>query len=389
MSRIATLINMYKVLKDTGVYFLVKSSAEYHCPTASDDLGYFFYTIFLGNFLNLAPLQASQLFFYLGVAISFIIITIAFLGISKSYVGYGIVLLCMIRLTMPLLYLNPPYIAYLLASAPIAIILFADFYSSKKAFLIAAIIGGFLGSVSDEIRSFSAFPLFVFCFIYLLFNQKWPIKRKITFIVLFSLSYSIPCFHCMYHMKKRNKFLTSQGVLLTDSTRHVFWHNIYTGLGFLNNNENIIWNDTCAINRALGINSESKYPSVLYEQTIRNEIFRLCKEKRYFVATTIFAKLGVILYFFLIYFGLFGVLCSWFYPKPLRIELAFWASLGVSALPGILTLPVVAYLIGFIAITIMYTMYSSLYALKNGMLTDISKLYYKKFDCIKRFLIKK
>lgn len=384
MSRLSTLVTMYESFKETGMHFLTKSVIGYHPPIASDDLGYFFYTIFLAHLFDLIPLQASQLFFYLGIGVSLSIIVIAFLSMTQNYVGCGLVLLCIIRLVMPLLHLNPPYIAYLSGVSSIAIMLLADFYSSKKTFFIAAVMAGILGSIADTIRNFAILPLFIFYIIYLLFTKKISFKNKIIFIVLFCIAYSGPYFYYMHHLKKRNVFLVSQGQQVNNNVQHVFWHNIYTGLGFLNNNENIIWNDSCAANRALEINPKAKYPSALYEQTIRDEVFRLCKENRYFVATTVFAKLGIILYFFLIYFGFIGVVCSYYYPRSWYLEFAFWAALAMSALPGVLTLPVTPYLIGFITVTILYTLYGVLYALQQGVLNDADKLYSKLLRTIKR-----
>lgn len=371
MSRVKTLVNMYEVFKKVGVHFTIKGSSGYGFSAMSDDMGYFFYSIILASRLRLPILKAGSVFFNLSLAVSFFIISASFFFMKRSYLNYSIIILGLLRLLMPLIYLNHPYIAYVLGVSPIALVLLADSCDSNSLFMMSALVGGIIASIADNVRMLSALPLLIFYGVYLLLSHKQSLKQKIIFITLFLVAYSIPYFHYKYCLKNRDVFLIQQGVVPPERAKHVFWHNIYTGLGFLHNKENIIWNDTCAANKALKINSKAIYPSSLYEKTIRNEIFRLCKEKRYFVATTVFSKLGVILYFFLLYFGYIGLLCSYFYPKSWFIELAFWAALGVSALPGVLTLPVTAYLIGFITVTIIYTLYSLLYALKRGVLKDI------------------
>ncbi|MFT6765290.1 MAG: hypothetical protein ACJAZS_000165 [Alteromonas naphthalenivorans] len=378
MSRIAILENMYYSFKETGIYLLTKCSLGYSISTSADDMGYFFYSIILGSSLGLSCIKATYCFFNISIGVLFSIIGISCFYMGKSYSGYGIIVIGLLRLWMPFIYLNHPYIAYGLGVAPIAILLCADFRSSKILFWISSLSGGIIASITNTIRMFSALPMFVFYIIYILFSYRQSVRQKSIFIFLFLIGYSIPYFHYMYHMNKRDTFLVAHGIAIPERTTHVFWHNIYTGLGFLSNQESIAWQDKCAGDRALIINPKARYPSVLYEKTIRNEIFRLCREKRYFIATTIFAKLGVILYFFLIYFGGLGILVSWFYPKPWYLELALWAALGISALPGILTLPTTPYLIGFITVTIIYTMYSLIIALNRGILKDFKKYYVTK-----------
>ena len=184
----------------------------------------------------------------------------------------------------------------------------------------------------------------------------------------FIIGYLLPVYHFNYEIQRRNVFLKQNNISLPNRESHVFWHNIYTGFGFLQNEYGIEWKDECAIKAALAVNPQAEYPYKLYEQTIKNLLFKLCKEKRYFVLTTIFAKLGVVFYYFLIYFGWLAVLVSWFFPKPWYIELAFWSAMGVAALPGIMTIPVTAYLIGFITCTVLYGIYSILYAFNRGLL---------------------
>ncbi len=363
MNRIDPLKKILTTFKETGIYFLTRDINGYKIPSAADDVGYFFYCTILSNWFVLSPVQASWCFFYCTFAVSLLLIGGSFFCMATSYVEYVLVVLFLGRLAMPFRYLSHIYSIYMLPIAPLALLLYADMYFSKYVFWLSAFLVGLMGSFADNVRIFSALPLYVFVGVYLLLSVKFQKKTKLIFIVFFILGYSLPWAHYSYYLNERSRFLVKNNISMDYNKSHVFWHNIYVGLGFLNNNENIVWSDTCGAKRALEINSKARYPSSLYEKTIKDEVFRLCREKRYFIATTIFAKIGVIFYYFLLYFGFVGLICSWFYPKSLSIELSFLVALGVSALPGILTLPVTPYLIGFITLTVMYSLFGCLYVL--------------------------
>jgi hypothetical protein len=374
--RLKRLTLICKAFKDTGIHLIRQNAnGSYAALTASDDIGYFIYSTLISYWFLFDSYTAGIAFFYTLLCVPFFIMGISFYLISSSWLSIGIIFAGLLRLKMPLMFLNHTYIAYF--ASFLLIPLFLVFETRRHSifiFYFVSLIAGFLCSFFNSIRLLSALPVIVFLVCYVLLHQQWKWIRKISFCLLFLIGYSIPSQYLSYHIKARNVFLKEHNISPPVREQHVFWHNIYTGLGFLDNNEGIMWADDCGADRARAINPKAIYPSELYEQTIKNEIFRLCKEKRYFVVTTIFAKLGVILYFFLIYFGWIGVIASWFYFKPWYIELAFLLAFIVSALPGVLTLPVVGYLVGFITCTILYAVYSMLWALNKGVLGDIDKV---------------
>ena len=284
------------------------------------------------------------------------------------------------KLKMSLFNLNYIYIIYIFGVAPIIFLLLSHHEKSFTFLKISVLSAGFVAAVSNTIRIFSAAPIILFYSVYCIGNPEYKISQKLLLTFLFLGGYSIPYFHYQSYPNRVKVFLQElqpEGSINTQ--KYGFLHNIYTGLGFLNNDQDISLLDQCAFDRVLKINPKAKTASFLYEKTIKNEIFRLCKEKRYFIATTIFAKLGVILYYFLIYFGLLGILTSWLYPKPWYLECAFWGALGISALPGVLILPSTDYLIWFISITILYSFYSLLWAFSRGLKKESINWLIKKY----------
>lgn len=362
--RDGTLQAIYSAFKRTGIHLLSLHDGKYFPSGPPDDSGYFLYVSILSSFFGLEPLVTAALFFKFFTVITLVVLFIGFYCMFPRRISIFLISLFLGRLMMPLVSLNKVYFANFFASMFIPLVLLVEKKKNLNWFYKLSIVAGMATSFFDTIRLFSSLPLIVFSVLHIIFSKVFTYKQKMRACMLFFLFYQIPSLHFMYEFNRRNAFLKKQGIEIPNlGTAHLFWHNIYTGLGYLNNSEGITWNDSCAAEAALKINPEAKYPSKLYEQTIRSEILRLCKEKRYFVITTLFAKLGVIFYYFLTYFGWVGFLCSYLYPKPWYIECAFWAALAVSALPGILTIPITAYLIGFITCTMVYALYSLLWAI--------------------------
>jgi hypothetical protein len=72
-----------------------------------------------------------------------------------------------------------------------------------------------------------------------------------------------------------------------------------------------------------------------------------------FVVGTLLAKFGAVLVYFL-FAANFGLLAAIRYPKPWSVEVAFGVAIAFNALFGLLAVPRLAYLEGFIAFAMLY-----------------------------------
>ena len=115
-----------------------------------------------------------------------------------------------------------------------------------------------------------------------------------------------------YKAYAQQHFSSNQVVL-----RHTFWHALYCGFGFINfgNKDNIEWADECGFAKA-----QQRDPSITMEQTVayatilKEEVISLIKKYPMFVLCTIFAKIGALLLFLLIFSNI-GLLAAYFFPK--------------------------------------------------------------------------
>lgn len=163
--------------------------------------------------------------------------------------------------------------------------------------------------------------------------------------------------------------------------KHVLWHSVYIGFGFLNylNPDNISYDDTCGEKKVQSIvpdltlvnNTEA------YEAVLKEEVFKLIRHHFMFVIMTLFAKLGVLL-FYLLKFANVGLLAAWFFPKS-RIEEFIWFVSGlVYALFPLITVPAPGYAFGFITCATLYGIVSINYVLESGIMTLFIDRFRKK-----------
>lgn len=169
----------------------------------------------------------------------------------------------------------------------------------------------------------------------------------------------------LYVMRQRNAYLTEHNIPFgSHAFTHVFWHSTYLGLGFLQNEYGIYYGDSCGLEKVQMIDPKVVYCSTHYNQLLKKETLDFCKQHPHFVLRTLFAKSGILFYYFLLFANL-GFLCALFYRKPLYIDCSYAAALAFSALPALLTIPIAPYLTGFFTLAAFYGIHSLLWALQT------------------------
>lgn len=132
------------------------------------------------------------------------------------------------------------------------------------------------------------------------------------------------------------------------------WHCIYIGFGFMHNSYGIRYEDSCGEQKVLQCRPGTTYFSKEYEQTLKEEVFRLWQKDPTFVNSTLAAKCGVLVYYLLRAGGL-GLLAAVFVPAVLTIDLGFLLAAAFYALPGLLVMPFEWYVLGLLATAAVYT----------------------------------
>jgi hypothetical protein len=361
------LIVLYKTYKTLKIPLLVNYSGELVNTTSTDDPGLFLYSPYLASLLNIDILLASKILF--GI-ISTLFLIGNFLGVAS--LTKNIIFRCAFgfllgALSYKVFLINDLYSAYVLPFSFVLLFMTSIYYRKKKLFAGTLFLSGICASAASLIRIFAGLPvLFLFGLISLVSRSFTP-RQKMYGLMFFLIGYALPIGHFHYVQRQKNQYLRSQNANVSSETIHVFWHNLYLGFGFTHNPYGIIWDDSYITNKVLRIHPNVAVGDSLYESTIKEMVLDLLKKDCNFIFISFFARLGIVIMFFLIWFGWLGLLCAYFYPKPWYEELAFLCALSISALPGILTIPRFEYLAGFISCTVIYTLYSFLFALNRGM----------------------
>jgi hypothetical protein len=220
---------------------------------------------------------------------------------------------------------------------------------------VALGLAGFIFGCTHLVRSHSATGLMLFVIILLLFGtavRAWHKRLLLVAIVL--IGFMLPLLYMNHVADMRDAFLKAHQPNYHPVLRqHPFWHTVYIGLGYLSNDYGLAYKDIVAAKKAHELAPDVLLDSPQYEAVLKTAVIELLRKAPVFVAETLAAKFGVVLIYFLLAANL-GILAAIRYPKPWSVEVAFGVAIAFNALFGLLAVPRLAYLEGFIAFAMLY-----------------------------------
>lgn len=201
--------------------------------------------------------------------------------------------------------------------------------------IVTLIWAGLLCSLCNQVRSYSGTLALLFllaCIIIRCWKEKKAF-RNIALRISILLICCCPIWGLMeYQLKQRNDFLVQHGVNAYElANRHLFWHNMYIGLGWLPNQYGIIWNDTCAENKVISEAPDVKAGSGRYESELRRHYFAIVKKDPVFIIKTYFSKT---LYLFNLHWPVIILPLLVLIFSPYRHEFLFYLAMFLPMLPG-------------------------------------------------------
>jgi hypothetical protein len=338
---------------------LIEFDGNNFCPSVTaDDLGIYVIIPKIAHILHLSADNAINVFFYGILIFSGLIGFLGFLALYKSLseriiASAGLVLLMIFSARA-----GDVYLAYMVCA--VSLIPWCLYFEKNGKFsyffMFYMFFGGLAISFFNFIRAYSSFGVFIFIAILLGFSRKFTAKQKLLMMILMLFGTSLPIAYFKYAYNQYKTYATQyfpKNPLIMKN--HVLWHNTYLGFSFLNikNPENIQYDDNYAAAKAQLINPGVINNSPEYEETLKQEIIRLIKHHPVFIIFTIFAKIGILLLYLLIFANI-GLLCAILYRKPWHIEGAFLGSLLFNSIFPLLTLPFSEYSLGFITTAALY-----------------------------------
>lgn len=217
------------------------------------------------------------------------------------------------------------------------------------------ILGGVAMGWAHWMRSHSATGVLLFIAV-ILAVDGWPARRRSRAIagagLLLGLVAAGLWTRALVHQRDAYLAAAAPGYVAPEP-RHPFWHSVYIGLGFTDNPHVSEYRDEIAMARVATLAPAAGFLSPRYEAVLRAEVLRIARENPLFFAQNIFAKLGVVVFFLLLFANL-GLLAAAVHPLPRPLALAFAAGIAFSSLFGLLVVPLLPYLSGFAAFAALF-----------------------------------
>lgn len=360
-SRTIHLAHCLEGLKKTGVPFIEYDGQQLLPAITSDDIGIYYWIPKLTLWLQCSLATATTLFFYGLIIASLVSAALSFFIIYKRWLERLLVTLYLAGATAFAFTLTDVYIAYFAATflvIPPALALRTKKDSSLQ-YLYYGLAGIILATL-HYIRAYSGLAPLVFLLIYIAGDKK-PIIAKVFKYGCLALGFIMPVlfFRTLY----QHSLDYSKNVLHIHpetSINHIFWHTVYVGFGFLNfmNEDNIRYDDKCAGDKVLSLAPD--LPLVhdeRYEALLKNEVLHLIKHQKAFVLFTVFAKIGVLLYYLLRYANV-GLLMLFLRRFIWPVDLAFAAAMTTSCIFPLIAIPLPFYTAGLSSLAILFAIWS-------------------------------
>lgn len=334
-----------------------------------DDIGLYCIIPKLVTAFGISLDTALLLFFYGLSSLACVVGIAGFFFLYRSWFSRSITLTGLTALTLISIRFMDVYQLYTVTA--VALIPWILYFVQKKitrAFFIFSFLTGVSIGVAHYIRTHSGTAVLLFFCVLALTYIKDTWWKKITLIgclflgLLLPVMYFRTIFQC--YISYAQQHLPGEKI---GESQHPLWHPLYLGFGFLNNPFGIQFDDSVAHKKVMTvdptISATDPYPSPTSEKILRTEVLSLFKQHPIFVIHTIFAKLGILLFYFLL-FANFGVIATFFYPLSWQILLAFFIALCFNSLFIIITMPFFSYMLGFFACSTLFGIASLNYAIE-------------------------
>ncbi len=359
--------------EQTGVSLIFFDGKTLNPAGVTGEIGVYYFIPLVARLFDLNAQQAASCFYYGIIGFSFIL---GFAGtcllfrswFSRGWTLLALAWLAMISIKSSAVYSVPP-------STIVAVLPWFLYFSKKKEstpfFLGVCFLSGVSVWFSNSIRPHGATGLLFFMGIAIAFLIQYSLKEKLKLVTAIGLGLLLPIICFSYLSEKRDTYLSQQ---MQDyqpvEQKYLIWHSIYIGFGYLNNTLGIEYKDSAAIKKVRSIAPDTKVYSEKYIEILKEEVFQLFLSHKNFVLHTIFAKIGVMLFFFM-YSANIGLIAAYYYPKKRALEFAFLTAILFSSLPGILVMPYQRYILGYMAFSLFFGLFSLNEAVEQGTLHRI------------------
>jgi MFS family permease len=322
-----------------------------------DDIGIYVLLPKLARLLNIPISGAVDLFFYGLIFSSF---AVCLFGLHLLYRSVPCFFIALFNLSLVLYFLvrigdvYTAYCAAILGLIPLSIYLLKEHPFSEYLYGYWVMVGAFAMGL-HYIRAYSSLAAIGFIGSLILLHVGLSKKQKVAFIFMILLGATFVYAYFNGIDRQYNAYRIQTFGENDSEYKHPLWHTIYLGFGFLKylNSDEIEFDDSFGPKHAQKIDATCQYATSKYEKILKYEVWHLITHKPFFVIATLFAKLGL-LAFYLMLFANFGLLCFLFFPLSFRMYCAYFVGFSATMIFPIIALPTLSYSMGFICLASLF-----------------------------------
>ncbi len=348
-------------MEKSNIYGIAYENNGYAYTGWSDDQGLYIFIQFVNKFFSLTVVESIGLFYLLVLSIGFLLYFISGFLLFKEKKTRLFFNVWLVLLTLLAFKIRDVYIMFYFTVSfiPIFIYFLKKEYSKKYLILFSLllIVGVFM-QISNYFRGYSGTLVILFICTYLLFSKINPKIKAISISILFAGLIFTKIFWNYSIENPRKIFIEQVGTDKPMSKSHPFWHTVYIGFGYIDNNIVEKYLDEVAFEKVKSINPNATCCTPEYEDILKNEVIQILIKHPLLFVSTVGAKIGV----YLVYFILFINLGLYFFIKniiktSLRETVPFVVALLFSLIFGILAIPSLSYSLGFLSIIMVFVSY--------------------------------
>ncbi|WP_066404429.1 hypothetical protein [Aliarcobacter cryaerophilus] len=357
-------------MNKSNIYGVGEKNGDFFNAGWSDDQGLYVFSQFLNKYFDLTAMESIGLFYVLIISLGFVLYILGSMLLFSNKKTIFVSFIGILILTLLTYKVRDTYIMFYFTGSFVFIFIwmFKKQKDIKPALLLSMLfIIGLSLEMSNLFRGHAGTGVLLFICLYI-FLSRFCIKNKVLFISVFltsSLAINFLWSNTIQIPKER--FLKQVGTDLPITSSHPFWHSVYIGLGFVDNHIVSTYKDEIGIEKVKSINSDVKYLSMEYENILRGEVILYVIKYPLLFLQNISAKIGVLVFYFILFVNL-GI---YYIVKNIknieyRETLPFYVGILFNSLFGILVIPSLNYIIGFISFSILFAIYIMNYAFEKN-----------------------
>jgi hypothetical protein len=322
-----------------------------------DDVGSYYLLPKLANMFGWPMGRTIDLFYSSLLLVGFLTSVAGFFRLHRSLLPRTVTVLGLTMLTAVSYKIGDVYVFCFVTAAiavPWTLVLIRQ--KSERGIQLGVFVFslGVLAGLANAARNHAGTSPLIFIGLLLLFGISASRARKLILFLCLLSGVLLPKVFFSRLAAERDAFLISQCPEYAGLPRqHPLWHAVYMGLGYLQNDYGLRWDDGVTYRMVQSVAPGTTYGSDQDERILKGAVFSFIRQHPKFVLMTLASKFGVILAFVVISAN-FGLLAAAASPKPWPVELAFWAALVFSSLPGFIAIPEPAYLLGLTSFSALY-----------------------------------